>query len=365
MLDPFWGPSGGDSETRACYHRYREVGASIFEMVSLDDADVAILPFDWTYATSAIEIPEVEKVASSKAYSYLARRELGLNFAELARQAGKRVVVFYETDVMQEVPIDNAIIFSTSLYRSTRRSGMFAIPSWTEDLLTKLRCGEELLREKQPRPIVSFCGYAPPLGMPWGKAKVKEEVRQLLLRTPLGRALDVSSAYLPRVRAIRALSESQMVGDNFIVRPYQSLAKGPRLRVAGTPLEAWVEPSSQVEFFENMLGSDYVLCVRGWGNFSHRLYEAMACGRIPVFIDTDCVLPFDFMLRWKEFCVWVKEPEVGSISKRVADFHQALSGEEFKNRQTECRRTWENWISPEGFFANFYRHLSASASPST
>ena len=37
----------------------------------------------------------------------------------------------------------------------------------------------------------------------------------------------------------------------------------------------------------------YGLCVRGFGNFSFRLGETLMMGRIPILIDTECILPFD------------------------------------------------------------------------
>ena len=121
-----------------------------------------------------------------------------------------------------------------------------------------------------------------------------------------------------------------------------------------------MEPRScrgQLEFLQNLLESDYVLCARGYGNYSHRLYEALACGRIPLFIDTDCVLPFDFAIDWKRFCVWVDQVDLRSVADRVAEFHASISGEEFEELQVACRRLWEEWLSPEAFFANFHRHL--------
>ena len=120
---------------------------------------------------------------------------------------------------------------------------------------------------------------------------------------------------------------------------------------------------SRLEFLENLLESDYVLCARGYGNYSHRLYEALACGRIPLFIDTDCVLPFDFAIDWKRFCVWVDQVDLRSVADRVAEFHASISGEEFEELQVACRRLWEEWLSPEAFFANFHRHLEVMDLP--
>jgi hypothetical protein len=39
------------------------------------------------------------------------------------------------------------------------------------------------------------------------------------------------------------------------------------------------------------------------------------------------------------------------------DFHNSLSEDDFTELQYKCRKVWEEWLSPEGFFANFYRHF--------
>ena len=115
------------------------------------------------------------------------------------------------------------------------------------------------------------------------------------------------------------------------------------------------------EYVRNMLDSDYVLCVRGIGNFSYRLYETLSMGRIPVFVDTDCVLPLEFDVDWREHCVWVDESEIDQIGDRVLEFHESVDDDEFEERQHACRDLWAKRISPQGFFASFHRHFEQPA----
>ena len=115
----------------------------------------------------------------------------------------------------------------------------------------------------------------------------------------------------------------------------------------------------RAEYIDNVLGSDYTLCLRGTGNYCHRLYETLCCGRIPVFVNTDCVLPYDFAADWRQHCVWVEESEMDRLPEKVAAFHEALSPTDFIDLQHACRAFWQRWLSPEGFFGNLHRHLSA------
>lgn len=107
-----------------------------------------------------------------------------------------------------------------------------------------------------------------------------------------------------------------------------------------------------------MLTSDYIVCLRGTGNFSARLYETLAMGRIPIFIDTDCILPYDRSINWKDYCVWVDANELSSLPEKVLEFHGNLSEADFLEHQKCCRALWEERLSFSGFFKHFPEHFS-------
>lgn len=98
-----------------------------------------------------------------------------------------------------------------------------------------------------------------------------------------------------------------------------------------------------------MIDSLYGIATRGGGNFSYRLYELLSCGRIPVFIDTDSVLPFDTLIDWKKHVVWVEKQKLSSIDRILLEFHRSKTPEELKQIQINNRRLYEDHISPIGF----------------
>ena len=150
---------------------------------------------------------------------------------------------------------------------------------------------------------------------------------------------------------MRALKSAPGVDTNFVVRDaFFGTA-------VGNDTDTTRMKHLRREYFRNIIDTDYTLCVRGAGNFSYRLYETLSCGRIPVFVDTDCVLPYDSVVDWKKYCVYIDESEIGQIGEKVADFHASLSPADFEELQRSCRKFWEDYISPEGFFRNFHRHL--------
>lgn len=342
---PFWGKNPeeeGDPETGK-YDRYEEMGSTFFELTSLMEASIAILPFNWN------------KIRKNKSALRLAFR-----FAKEAKKAEVPVVVFFFGDSCRKVPIDDAIVFRTSLYRSTRRPNEFAMPGWSEDFVGKYLRNKLSIREKQETPTVGFCGCSPSPVRVLGsmeecvlqfKASIATKRGAGTLISNISQIITPMSGRLARSKSLGLLSRSSMVKTNFILRDEYW---GGALYGRGLLHE---RAKARSEYVKNILESDYILCTRGVGNYSFRLYEALCCGRIPVFIDTDCVLPYDFEIEWKKYCVWIDQSEINKVAEKIAEFHKNLSPQAFINMQYGCRRLWEEWVSPEGFFANFFRHF--------
>ena len=237
------------------------------------------------------------------------------SFVGGAARYGKPAVVFCCSDSDAPIPCDGAWVFRTSLSRSGGRPRECALPAWSEDFVTSYLDGRLPLRRYARKPIIGFCGY------------VGTELRS---------------------RALRVLSESSHVTPNLVMHDqFWAGALSSRFRRASRMRAA------REQFVRNLVESDYALCIRGAGNFSYRPYEALSCGRTPVFINTDCVLPFDETIDWRRLCVWVESRDIDMIDRKIVEFHDALDEAAFQQRQHECRRIWEEWLSPSGF----HRHL--------
>ena len=113
----------------------------------------------------------------------------------------------------------------------------------------------------------------------------------------------------------------------------------------------------RLAFVNNILNSDYTLCVRGGGNFSVRFYETLSLGRIPIFVDTDYVLPYDHIIDYRDYVVLVDQSEIPFIAEKVADFHHSMSDAEFVERQLACRQLSLDYLSHDGFYRQFHRHF--------
>jgi hypothetical protein len=111
------------------------------------------------------------------------------------------------------------------------------------------------------------------------------------------------------------------------------------------------------EFLQNVLETDYTVCMRGGGNFSVRFYEALALCRVPAFVDTDCVLPYSEQVNWRQYTVWIDETELSRAGDLIADFHANLSSREFAELQLACRAVWVDRLTTNGFYTHFREHF--------
>jgi hypothetical protein len=102
------------------------------------------------------------------------------------------------------------------------------------------------------------------------------------------------------------------------------------------------------EFYNNLLTGSFSLCMRGNGNFSYRLYEALSFGRIPILIDTDCVLPFSSIIDWSQHIIKVTEDQLCLLPELIA---------ECKISPAKNRELWQTFFSAEGYYNNFIKEL--------
>jgi hypothetical protein len=272
-----------------------------------------------------------------------------------AAALGRKIVVFFDSD--HDEAIDwpgHAVVFRFSIASDTRLRNEFSIPTFSQDFLALNHGGVLRPRMKTAVPSVSFCGYAPPLGCDFSAHTVLETVRYAAYRMrALRRRRTV--AHAPRVQALRALRASRGVAAHFVVRDRFAFNRWGVLQPGGTPESAHRQ---RTEFLRNLDGADYAVCARGLANCSIRFYEALSLGRIPLFVNTRCVLPYDWMVDWKRASVWIEEAELPRIGQILCERHAGISPDEFVAKQRLGRELFERWIRPEGFFSHLHLHFS-------
>jgi hypothetical protein len=302
------------------------------------DADAVVIPIDWYWVrgTSWASRPDLR----------LARRCAAL--ARCAREAGVPVVVFFTGDrSCDRVGIRDAIVLREGGYRSRMGPLDRAAPAFVDDLVLDHLDDRPTILTRTARPVVGFCGLARHRSGPAVRLREAASTLTTLVYDGQIHPSQFSGENL-RARAIDHLRRHGRVDTDFIVRS-ESVFFGR------TDVE-----QVRAEFVGNLDASLYSLCIRGSGNYSYRLYETMALGRVPVIVDTDLALPAADRVPWKEIAVWVDERELDGLGDAIADFHRRLSADDVVSLQHRLRRLWLEHLRPASWLADLDRTLAAA-----
>ena len=216
-----------------------------------------------------------------------------------AKKYNKRIITFFNDDYDKPSCLDsNVILYRTSLLKSKQKNNEYAMPAWSQDFADIIPFEP---RAKKEKPTVSFCGF---------------------LSSPI------------RSKSVEILSKNNNIETNFIIR---------EAFWGGNPHNSFIRS----EYVNNIVNSDLVLCTRGAGNFSYRLYETLSCGRIPIFVDTDCALPCEDKINWRDLCIFIED--VNNLNTHINNFWQNITPSEYIDRQIHARHIYEAFLSPDGF----------------
>lgn len=246
-----------------------------------------------------------------------------------AQRAGVQCLFFRANDDSRPAHPPYGRVYRASIFASRRTPFEEGMPALVEDLLEP---GEPVaVRKRGERPVVGFCGYV--------DTAIKRLVYSLTLRTEKARGLRL------RYRSLATLEGSPAVDCDFISR--SGFWASRKIDPNAPPDDA---DSARKEFLANLFGTDYNVCLRGMGNYSFRLYETMSAGRIPLFVNTDCVLPFEDEIDYRKYFAWVEESDLDRAGEIVAQFHADHTDDDFRQLQLDNRKLWQEWLSPEAFY---------------
>jgi len=334
ILQALWSTSPSEKQMA----EYRSRRNSFRSVPSPEYADLVLLCFTWNHYLN-------------RGLVSLAQQE-----AAAARKAHKPFVVFSQGDYTANLPFDGAVVFQTSCYHSRRTANggggeVYALPSFIPDYQILYNDGKEDIRPKAAHPIVGFCGQAGGSILDVVRRAAACQARKCAYRLGLRQWEPPPFETVRwRKRVLDCLSRDPRLETRFIIRRRYRAGYSAKKKDPFHP--------TRLEMVDNIRNANYTVCVRGGGNFSVRLYETLSLGRIPIFVDTDCILPYDKIIDWRRYCVWVDSADLSSISQKVLDFHAALADEEFLQRQRECRRLWQQWLSADGFWHHFACHFA-------
>ena len=295
IVAPFINPS---DKANLRFPRYTQDASKIFTVTDLAHCRAAIFPYWWGVGS---------------------KNHNAWRLIKQAREVNKPTMLFtlddYPTSPPKHMPsMPGVLVFKPSLFASIRGKHEHAIPALRRDTMQEAKNYNLNInpRPKANVPRVGFCGQ-------------------------------VASAAI-RTNAISRFAQSSL-DTKFLIRGSFW---------GGVPKKDIKKRSEQFHatrkaFIHNILDCDFTLCVRGAGNWSIRFYETLSLGRIPILIDTDCVLPFDNIINWSQYIIIIDRKKLADASQIVMARYEATSPKQFTKWQQSCRDLWLKYLSLEGF----------------
>ncbi len=295
-----------------------------------DEADLIVIPMSWNYYYTTKRVTEV------------------LNFLKAVERNDRSLYSFVTGDAGNRVPKDyKGYILRASGDRHKLSRQHLGLPIFVEDPLEKFYNSQAILkRSYTDKPVVGFCGQANPLGFETFKAIFRTGIKNCLSKMGFIHTDPqklISTSYF-RSKILKRLDADIGIQTNFVIRDQYR---------AGIKSDKDVHETT-LAFYKNIRESDYVVCMRGAGNFSNRFYETLAMGRIPVFVNTNCILPLEDMVSWKNHVVWVEYKEREKIAEKIISFHSQLNEQKMNALFENNRRLWETRLTLKPYFNSLF-----------
>lgn len=231
------------------------------------------------------------------------------NSADIIREAkkyGKKVITLHNDDYYPVTTIspEDGYMFTTTLNSKSRKVNEFSFPAFTGDFFNSDNQYSFNMK-------IGFCGA------------ITHQLR--------GHILSI-------------LSNSNKIETDFLVR-------------RGFWAPEMTKDEARIGYMKNMTDNTFILCMRGEGNFSYRLYETMMMGRIPIIIDSEQVFPFDNVIDYSKFSIRIDINNINSIEEIIYNKIKSFTKEEIMTMQKNSREAWLEYFSPLGWIKNFHKEI--------
>ncbi|GGK51741.1 MULTISPECIES: hypothetical protein [Flavobacteriaceae] len=297
---------------------------------NIAQSDIAILTMSWNY------------------YQRTKQLFLAEDFIKEAEKFHKKVFTHTTGDFGVTIPyFKYCIVLRPNGYVSKLPSNHVGIPIFIEDPLKNNKFETKPLFETNiDTPLIGFCGQtnASLLNALKEIGRVCARNLKFYLKLSINSPQKIMSSSYFRGQTLKIIKKSSLLNNNFIERKkYRAGVRTSEERAKTTQ-----------DFYENIYNAMYTVCVRGGGNFSVRLYETLAMGRIPIFVNTDCLMPLSHVTNWKNHLVWVEENELNTLPEKIVEFHRKYSFREKELRMKQNRLLWEKKLSFDGYFKTLF-----------
>ena len=267
---------------------------------------------------------------------------------KIAKKYNKKVIVFYMSDVENKLPyFDNLIVFRTSL-TNKNPDNEYPIPWFSEDLMKYDKNPYKNINIDSP--VIWYCWYCT-------KTKIRYLISKILMIIfrfkPINYLMYLFFNYIyHNEKAYNILS---VIGTWFVFRKdiIDILCKERLIKFNFIRRDKWFwineKRKYRKEYIDNIINSDFPLVIRWFWNFSFRISEVISLWKIPLFIDTDCKLPFDEEINYKDLFIRVPYKDIKNIQKYISKYLKNNKNKFIEN-QKQIRYIYENYFTMTGYY---------------
>ena len=274
-------------------------------------------------------------------------------YIKIAGEHKKDVIIFSIDDYDIPYNFKNSIVFRTSFSKWHKRE--YPMPSFPEDLYQNINIKTPTIDVKNIS--ISYCWYT------WYDSKSMAIFYYLsLIRN-----------YIFKSNFIKKIFFNLHMWKWYFLCVYAGLWRVYRKKMHDTclkikkykynyiirhnNLDPHCKDKAKKEYIDNIINNDFSLVIRGTGNYSFRFYEIMSLWKIPIFIDTNCRLPFDDEINYKDLFIWVPFEDISNIEKYI-DIYISKNKDRFPDISREIRKIYEDKLKLTSFYTTIIKKLN-------
>ena len=292
------------------------------------NADLLILPLTWNYYFDYRKADEAKEI---------------IKYYEMFN---KPIITWVSGDYKHRVIDGNFIILQQNLYLSKRKKNEHAYPVIIRDPFDYLKFYGVNIAASSKKTSISFCGTANWTLLDRCESILKElffRIKNRFFKQYLDLRFPISGMNL-RGNLLKSLDQNKDLDTHIIIRKRRDSSLISKEKY-------------KFEYWNNILLSPFTICLRGNGNFSVRFYETLASGRIPILIDTDCVLPLNNEINWDKHCIIIYHTEPNKIVDSIILTLNNIDDNDIINMQIANRKLWIDKLSYSGFYHSFTKKI--------
>ena len=273
----------------------------------------------------------------------------------VAKQYNKKIIVFYDHDNEIPIDIDNVIVFRSS--STTNSKNEYSLPSFIKPLDFK-----EI--KNWGNISVWYTWFCKKSSSLWYKIREFKFIKMFLTfwikKTKLTNFIRDSYCIYPehKKNTLYYVLFQKWKWQYFRNKVISLLKKSKfetNLILRNKKMDPSIKWKCRQEYLDNIYNNNFSLAIRGDGNFSFRLYEIMSAWRIPLFIDTNCKLPFDNQINYKRLFVWIPFDDIENMDIYIEKYLE--NNPDLCSISKEIRNIYDNYMTMTQFFINMIKFL--------